>query len=101
MLPGGGHLPHAGGRRVRLLQSLKDGVGGNVCLLAAVLRLALAVLHRLPPSWLVLVVRVVLLVLHSEPLSLLHKRPLLPFIEESVRKMDSFYTLGYCACKLP
>lgn len=80
------HLPHAGGRGVRLLQRFEDGVGGDVRLLAAVLRFALSVLHRLPPPRLVLVVRVVLLVLHPEPLGLLHERPLLPFVEKSVRK---------------
>lgn len=74
------HLSHAGGRGVRLLESFENGVGGNVRLLAAVVRLVLAVFHRLPSPRLVLVVRVILLVLHPEPLCLFDKRPLLDFI---------------------
>lgn len=88
------HLSHAGGWRVRLLQSFEDGIGGNVRLLTAVLRLALAVLHRLPAPGLVFVVRMILLVLHPEPLSLLHKWPLFSLVEKSVRKEEG--TVMYC-----
>lgn len=82
------HLSHAGCRGVCLLESFEDGIWGNVRLLAAVLALALPVLYRLPPSGLVFVVRVILLVLHPETLSFLHERPLLSFIEKSVRTND-------------
>lgn len=94
------HLSHAGGRGVGLLQGLEDGVGRDVCRLAAVLGLALAVLHRLPPPRLVLVVRVILLVLHAQPLRLLHERPLLALVEQSGREKESLriflLILFYC-----
>lgn len=86
VLAGGVHFAHAGGgvRRVSL-QRLEDGVGGDVRLLRGLLCLRLPVLHRLPPPRLVLVVRVVLLVLHAQPLRLLHEGPLLALVQESAR----------------
>lgn len=47
-------------------------------------RVALAGLHVLPPPRLVLVVRMVLLVLHPQPLGLHHERPLLALGEQTV-----------------
>lgn len=84
MLAGRVHLAHArGGVRRVGLQRLEDGVGRDVRLLRGLLGLRLAVLHRLSPPRLVLVIRVVLLVLHAQPLRLLHEGPLLALIQQS------------------
>lgn len=88
MLARGMHFAHAGRWRVGLLQRLEDGIWRDVGLLA-VLGLALSVLYRLSPPWLVFVVGVVLLVLHSQTLCLLHKRALLSVVEESENGTES------------
>lgn len=84
VLAGGMHLAHAGGGMWGVgLQCLEDGVGGDVGLLRGLLGLRLPVLHRLPPARLVLIIRVVFLVLHTQPLRLLHEGSLLALIQQS------------------
>lgn len=82
MLSWGVHLAHTGSWGIGLLQRLEDRIRGDVGLLP-VLGIVSTVLDRFSPPWLVLVVGVVFLVLHPQALSLLHKRTLLTFIEQS------------------
>lgn len=81
MLAGRVNFSHAGCGRVGLLEGFEDRVRGDVRLLAAVLRLALAVLHRFPPPRLVLVVGVIFLVLNPEALSLFHEGTLFTLVQ--------------------
>ena len=76
------HLAHAGRWRIGLLQRLEDRIGRYMRLLAF-LCFALPVLDRFSPPWLIFVVRVILLVLHSQSLRFFHKRSLLYFVEQS------------------
>lgn len=82
------HLSHTRGWRVGLLQSLKDRGWSDVGLLA-VLGVVWAVLHRLSPPWLIFVVGVILLMLHSQTLSFFHKRALLGFVEQSENNTEN------------
>lgn len=76
------HLAQARRWRIGLLQRLEDRIWRDVGLLA-VLGIVLPVLDRFSPPWLILVVGVVLLMLHSQTLSFFHKRALLYFVEQS------------------
>ncbi len=75
------HLAHTRRWRIGLLQRLEDCVWRDVGLLA-VLGIVLTVLDRFPPPWLIFVVGVVLLMLHSQTLSFFHKRALLYFVKQ-------------------
>lgn len=65
--------------------------------LVVVLRFALPILDRLSPPWLIFVVGVILLMLHSQTLSLLHKRALLYLIEQSENSTRNYTNLLNCA----
>lgn len=71
---------------VRLPEHCISFVHGTTRVVAQVstgVRVAPAGLHTLPSSRLVFVIWVVFLVLHPEPLGLLHERPLLAFTQQA------------------
>jgi hypothetical protein len=64
------------------LQRLEDSIRRDVSLFRGLFGLRLSVLHRLPPPGLVLVIGVVFLVLHAQPLRLLHEGSLLALVQQ-------------------
>lgn len=94
MISGRVHIAHAGSRRVGSLQGFKNGIRRDVRVLA-LLGFHLTVLYALASPWLVFVVRVIFLMLHTKSLSLLHERPLLAFVQQPAENQTRRFLFSY------